>query len=263
MDSTAPDFTFILRSDTRREALVALDKQSPLDRPEIADQVDASRRTVSRTLNTLVEEGYVQSQGGVYRLTALGDFVAGLYQDWRDQLTLAKRYRPFLANVGSDFHNFEYRSLRGANLTVATEINPYAAMDRFLSIRDGATQVRAVTPMTEKQCLTQTARRLRKGETFELEVIVAQGVLDHARPRTKDESALEEIRAAESISRFVYPGSIETMISIVDDVAVFGAYTDRELHALLESDAPELREHATDRIDEYRRNATPVAEFRE
>lgn len=263
MRSTEPDLTFLLRSDTRRETLVALDQEGPLNRHEVEDRIDASRRTVSRILNTLTEEGYVQNEGGIYRLTPFGGLVVGLYRNWRDQLTLAKRYRPFLANVDSDFSEFDFRLLRGSDLTVANEVNPYAAMDRFLSLRDGATRVRAVTPMIEKQCFTHTARRIQQGETFELEVTIPHRVFDHTRSRTRDDSALEAIRASESISRLVYPGSIETMISVVDGVAVFGAYSDRELHALLESDAPELREYALDRIDEYRRDAAPVAEFRE
>lgn len=240
-----------------------LDREGPLDRHGVEDRIDASRRTVSRTLNTLVEEGYVQSEAGIYRLTAFGEFVVGLYRDWRDQFTIAKRYQPFLENVSSDLFDIDLRSLRGADLTVSTEVTPYAAMDRYLSLREGATKVRAVTPMVDEQCFAQTARRLRTGGLSEMEVIVSEEVLDQADPRTGDDGALEAIRAAESVSRFVHPGPIGTMISVVDDVAVFGAYTDPTLHALLESDAPELREYATDRIEEFRRDAVPVEEFRE
>jgi predicted transcriptional regulator len=261
MENVEAELTFLLRSDTRRTVLVALDVEGVLCRDEIEESLDASRRTVSRVLKTLVDEGYVRNRGNRYRLTAYGAFAIDLYRDWRDQVELTEKYRPFLAHVDDDLLDVDVRLLQGADLTVSTDVTPYAALDRYLGLQNDSQRIRVVTPIIEEGCLKNLERRLQNGDPFELEVIIPKAVIEQTRTKHREDPVFETIREAASISRFVYPGSIETMISVVDDVATFGAYADRELHALLESDAPELYDRATERIDAYRHDAVPIEEF--
>jgi predicted transcriptional regulator len=258
MENVEGELTFLLRSDTRRTVLVTLDVEGELDRHEIEEHLDASRRTVSRVLKTLVDEGYVQYREDRYRLTAFGAFAIDLYRNWRDQVALTDKYRPFLSNVDDDLFDADVRLLRGADLTVATDVNPYAALDRYLALQNEGRRIRVATPIIEEGCLRNLERQLRNGDPFELEVIIPERVIEQTHTKHREDPVFETIRAAESISRFVHPGSIETMVSVVDDVAAFGAYTNREFHALLESDAPELRDSATERLDAYRHDARPV-----
>jgi predicted transcriptional regulator len=261
MENVEAKLTFLSRSDTRRTVLVTLDMEGGLGRTEIEESLDASRRTVSRVLKTLVDEGYVQNRGNRYRLTAYGAFAIDLYRNWRDQVELTEKYRPFLAHVDDDLFDVDVRLLQGADLTVSTDVNPYAALDRYLALQNDSQRIRVATPIVEEGCLRNLERRLQNGDQFELEVVVPKKLIEQTQTKHREEPVFETIRAAESISRFVYPGSIETMVSVVDNVATFGAYADRELHALLESDAPELRDRATERIDAYRYDAVPAEEF--
>jgi len=83
MEHVEAELTFLLRSEARRTVLVALDVEEALGRNEIEESLDASRRTVSRVLGTLVEEGYVQNRGNRYRLTAYGAFAIEVYRNRR------------------------------------------------------------------------------------------------------------------------------------------------------------------------------------
>ena len=260
MENADEELSFLLRSDNRREILIALAERGPLDRHEIRDALDASRRTVSRVLKTLVEAGYVRNLGNRYRLTAFGAFQVDTFRDWAERAAITDRFRPFLANVDDDLFDPEPGLLRSASLTVATDLHPHAPMDRLLAIREGASQIRSVTPIVRNRCLTHVAKRCRRGDQFEAEVVVPAEMVERVDSLTGHDSTLRTIRASESVSSFVHPGPLRVLCSVVDDTAVFGAYVDAQLHALVESDAHEFRELATERIDACRTEAVQAEE---
>lgn len=260
MENADEELSFLLRSDNRREALIALAEHGPLDRHEIVDGLDASRRTVSRVLKALAEEGYVRNLGNTYRLTAFGAFQIDMFRNWEERAAITDRFRPFLANVDGDLFDPELGLLHGADLTVATALHPHAPMDRLLAVREGASQIRSVTPIVRHRCLTHVAERCRRGDQFEVEVVVPAEMVERVGSLPGHDSTLRTIRASDSVSSFVHPGPLRVLCSVVDDTAVFGAYADAELHALVESDAHELRKWATERIDAYRAEAAPAGE---
>lgn len=261
MEQVEEELTFLLRSENRRDVLTALKQHRSLDRHEIVERADASRRTVSRVLKTLDEEGYIRNSNSSYRLTAYGGSMIDLYQQWKERTTLTERYQPFLATVDEDAFDCPLRYLRGASLTVATDFTPHAPVNRLVELRQRATRIRSVTPFVEKRCLTHLTEWLQRGREFDAEVVVSKEVVENALEQSRYESMLETIRGADATSIFVHPGPLQMVCSVVDRVTVLGAYVDRNLHTLVESDGSELREWTTDRIDAYRRDATPLEEY--
>lgn len=261
MEQVEDTLAFLLRSENRRDVLAALRDSRTLDRCELVDQVDASRRTVSRVLKTLEEEGYIRNTDNSYRLTSYGGFMINLYQDWKDRTALTDRHSPFLAHVDEEVLDCRLRWFRDAEITIAAEFKPNAPVNRLIELRRDATRIRSVTPFVERQCLTHVSERLRRGAEFELTVVVSEEMARTALSGSRYDDMIDTVREAESASIFIHPGLPELVVSLVDDVTALGAYADGRLHALVESDDPELRAWATDRIDGHRREATPLDEY--
>jgi predicted transcriptional regulator len=254
---------YLLRSDNRTALLLALEQDQPLDRYEIEDRLSASRRTVTRVLGELTEQGHIRESAAGYRLTTFGAIVADAYRQCRERTDIARRYRPLLANVDSETTDFEPEYLEGADLTVATDVNPYAPRDRMLELRQSASWVRAVMPVIEKRSIEQLADRVDSGDTLRFEVVIPADLYEMSQSHPEYGEPFRTAAAADSIEKFVYPGPITTLYAVTDDIAVLGASVDGEPHALVESANPELREWVIRRIDAYQDEAVPLDSYRQ
>ena len=64
MSNVADSLAFLSQSTNRAEVLQLLQEEDGLDRYDIEEQVEASRRTVIRALDALTEHGYVEDGDG-------------------------------------------------------------------------------------------------------------------------------------------------------------------------------------------------------
>lgn len=261
MGQVEDELAFLLRSENRTAFLAALDEAGNLDRYELEDRLDVSRRTVTRIAKNLTEKGYIEESSNSYTLTAFGTAIAEAYRQCRERTRIATTFRPFLANVDCNSFDMDLRLLRDADITVATEVSPYAPLDRLLTLRETATSVRFVSPIIEKRSTGQLEGRIRRDDEFHFVAILLADVYEAAISQPEYTSSVEILRNSDSVEHFVHPGPMPYFLGIVDDVAVLGASVDGNPHALVESDRPELREWVTDRIDEYHHEAVPADEY--
>lgn len=119
MAGAEDELEFLLRSRNRTELLLALEETQPLDRYDLEQQLDASRRTVTRALGTLSERGYIRETDRRYSLTVFGASVAASYRDCRQQVELASKYRPLLEHLDTRVLDVDPELLDGAELTAA------------------------------------------------------------------------------------------------------------------------------------------------
>jgi len=252
---------YLLRSDNRTAVLLALNQEQPLDRYDLERRLSASRRTVTRILTTFDEQGYITESSDGYRLTTFGAVVADAYRQCKEQTDLATQYRPFLTNVDSSAVDLDPTLLRGADLTVASNVSPYAPLDRMLELRRSASRVRTVTPLVERKSVEQLASRLRRGDDVTFEVVFSAELYETVESQPEYGEPIRSAAGAASVEKFVYPGPVSTLYAVTDDVAALGATLDGDPHALVESTDPELRAWVTDRIDEFRADAVPLEEY--
>jgi len=251
---------YLSRSENRIALLAALVEDQPRSRDELELELSASKRTVSRVLTELTQKGYLQEAPAGFKLTTFGEVVTEAFLDYKDRFELAREYRPFLANVDSTAIDLDITALRGASLTVASDVNPYAPLDRALELRQDATRIRVVTPLVEKRSMEQLTARLERGADLEFEAILPQRLYERVRSQRGYEGAFEREVQSDSVALFVYPDTIEVTYSIIDDVVALGATVDNEPYALLESTNPDLRAWVEQTIDEYRTAALPFEE---
>lgn len=261
MTGQTDDLEFLLRSENRTELLAALASDGPLDRYDLEETLGTSRRTVSRTLKKLEERSYVSAAEGGYRLTAFGTAAFEIYREYTDRLDLVDRFRPFLGNVDGEALDFEVTGLRGADLHVAGDVNPYAPIDRTLELRAQASRIRELAPGVEKRSIEQLTERVQSGEDISFEVILTAGAAEAAQSQPEYEHAHRTIRRADNVEQFVYPGEFPFFVGIMDDTVTLGATVDGSPHALVESRDEGLHAWAERKIDEFRAEATPIREL--
>jgi predicted transcriptional regulator len=252
---------YLSRSENRVSLLAALVENQPRNRDELEAELSASKRTVSRVLTELTQKGYLQEGPAGFRLTTFGEVVAEAYLDYSDRFELAEKYRPFLANVDSTAVDLDITALRGASLTVAGDVNPYAPLDRALELRQDATQIRVVTPLIEKRSMEQLTARMERGEDLNFEAIFPQRLYETVKSQRGYDGAFEREVQSDSVELRISPDSIDVIYSIIDDIVALGATVDNEPYALLESKNPDLRAWVEQTIDEYKTAAVPVEEF--
>lgn len=261
MESVDAPLELLARSDNRSELLLALDADAPLDRYDLEERLGASRRTVTRALNTLEDRGYIRTEEGGYGLTALGAGLARAYRRYRETASVAARFEPLLREAGATELDFDVEWLRGADLTLATESSPFALLDRSLELRAGASTIREVAPSVEGKSVTQLADRIRAGEDIDVEVVLPVGALEAARshPDYADEHAV--VAESDAVDVYIHPEPVRLFLAVLDETVAVGTAVDGEPTALAVSEDPDLRAWADRRIDEYRAAAIPAEEY--
>jgi len=152
-----------------------------LNRYEIKEHLDASRRTVIRTLDALAEEGFVEQDEETYHLTALGSCISESYEELTAEVSLAQRLSPFLENIPDSEFDLDPWLLEDTELVVATEGSPYALLDRTLQLREDAMRIREIAPMIEKKSTDQLARRIQEKEPIEFDAVLSEAAVEAGR----------------------------------------------------------------------------------
>jgi predicted transcriptional regulator len=260
MDSSAGTLELLARSDSRIELLRALADGGPLDRYDLEDRLDVSRRTVTRALDALEEEGYVGERESGYALTAFGRLSVRAYREYSEEVSLLERYRPLLRDLDAGRFDLDPDLLRGADLIVASEASPYAILDRVLELRAEATRIREFAPGIEDKSVRQLADRLRDGADIAVELVLPPGALEAALSHPEYGDDHRVAREADSVDFFVYPDRFAAFLGVLDDTVALAAGSGGRPSALAVSDRPDLREWALDRFRTFRREATPLAD---
>lgn len=251
---------FLAASENRVETLAALREGGWTDGRAVAESVDASRRTVTRTLGALEERGWVASENatGPYRLSALGRVVFDAYADATERLSAADRLAAFLARVPADAFDLDPAALADADVVVRGENMPFAPMDRVLELRREASEIREVVDVVQADSAAQLRERVEAGE-LRAEVVVESGVLDAVSEEDGYAAEFEAALAADGCSFFVYEGSLPFVFGLLDDTVVVGVNDGEGLpEAVVVSESPAVREWAAARFESYRERATAL-----
>ena len=252
MSGATDAIRFLSRSENRTEVLRVLGENSQLDRYAIEEHVEASRRTVIRTLEALAEQGYIEELGDGYQLTALGSLINRSYQQLCTDTELARRLNPFLANVSDDALDLDPRALEDADIVTATEASPYSVLDRTLTMRRNAQQIREIAPMIEQKSLEQLAQRVHGGELIEFEVIIPEAAMQAGGSNPDYQNMMETISEAEEVDQFIHPGATEVFLCIADETVAIGTTKKGMPHALVVTTNPVAKQWADETFERYR-----------
>ncbi len=258
MSQVDDELGYILRSETRTQILRTLSEQSPLDRGRFDATTEASRRTVNRAIAELEELGYISHNCGGFRLTAYGAIVTELIGQWKSRQEFLTEYQPFLSYISPAELGFEPLLLRNSQLTTATEMEPYAALDRLLSLRREATDIQIISPLVERAGLEQALERVRSDD-LTLEAVIPESMYEQlTNGSTYTESFIELLRSPSS-DIFVYPEEIPAFFGLFDRTATVAVSVNGIPYAMVESTHEAIVQSVREQFTRYRDAAKPIA----
>jgi len=232
-DEVFGDVRFLTGSEQRVAILDALcdDPARPTD---LTDRVDVTRTTVQRVLAGFLQRDWVVKRDGRYHVTGTGRRVREAYGDFVGTVERARELGPIVADLGDACGELPDAAYETAEVTVATEQEPFAAVDRMLEWFEGGAgeHVRVVAPIVARRFNRTAASLLEQGTTFEM--VIDEGVLE--RSAAEFSTSLERARSDDAVDVLVHPDPLSFGLVIRDAGALVAAYDDsNNLRGLLVS----------------------------
>ncbi len=256
---------FLAGSENRVETLVALRDAGVADQRSIAESVEASRRTVKRTLDALEERGWVVAENstGPYRVTALGELVLDAYLDVIDRLSAADRLGHFLQRIPTNEFDLDPLALEDAEVVVREENQPYAPMDRVLEVRRDASTIREVADIVQADSAAQLRERVENGE-LTATVVLEASVLDAVEKNDGYAEEFDAALASDGATFYKYEGDVPFVFGLMDETVVMGVTDEMGIpDAVVVSDAPAVRDWAERRFEAFRAESDMILPARE
>lgn len=251
---------FLARSDTRVTILHELAETEHLTRAAFRQRLDASRTTVQRNLEALVDHGLVRKDGRHYSLAAGSDHVLDRFLDLLETVKDVQQLQPFLEYVDTDELDIEVSRLGDADLYTPRAGDPYAMINRHVDRLDEANEVRSLLPFTGLHA-TEAAHERIVDHGVRGELVVVPAIVDTYRTQPEYRDLFEDLADLDRFEISEYDGRLPFSITLVDETVQLIAAEGNEPRAMLESDDPALHRRAESMFEEYKRQATPIDLF--
>ncbi|WP_280585963.1 transcriptional regulator [Halorubrum sp. Boch-26] len=241
-----------------RVAILRTLRREPRRPADLTDTIDATRTTVQRILGGFRERDWVVKRDAAYHVTPTGKRVHDAYETLLDEVELADRHGGFAADLERVDAGFPAEAIDAGELTVATDQNPLAAVDRLTEVlREGhGAEIRAVSPVVIQQFNRAAAAALDAGAEVELVIdrdVVEASISDFA-PAT--DRALDD----DDATVYVSPEPIEYGLITCGDIACVTAYDRRNNpRCVLESTDSTVVEWVDDRFESFVADASRLS----
>lgn len=251
---------YLARSETRIELLSVL-AEGPADSRDLRAELDASRTTVSRTLDGLIERQWVTAanNGDPYRLTALGAYVQREFSDLLDTLELGDDLAPLLGRVTSDEFDLDPAALSDADVVEATAEQPLAPVERVMAARQNSESIREFATVVMRDSADMAHERIENSTGSDTVVFVVDAaVVEAMREDPSYDDYLDAVSNADGAEYYVHD-DLPYMLALLDDRVMFGVVDERGTPlALIESDSETVYEWAESTFERYREEAAPL-----
>jgi predicted transcriptional regulator len=253
---------FLTRADSRVDVLAALAEDGPATQRTLRADLDVSRTTVARALQSLADADWVATEDGAYHLTPAGRIVVaeftGLLETMATVDELAEFLRWFPADLDApDFHRAD------VEVTTSTDADPYAPARTQTEILHDADRLRILLPAVERES-TETLVEEVTEHGLEVESVVPPDV----EATMESESFAPLLRQTLETGRSTVYITDEPLpfylgLAADDTVQVGVADADGLPRALLETTDDEVREWAESVYADYREAAQrkPLEDF--
>lgn len=256
-DGTTPreQILFLARAESRVRVVEALAETEAATQRELRDRLDASRTTVSRALQSLEENGWVEKSDGAYRLTRAGEIITAEFGRLRDAIDRVEELAEFLRWFPADADGPDFVGASDVEVTYATDADPYAPAREQTEILHTADRLRVLLPAIDLES-TETLVEQVRDRGLDIETVVPPDV-----EATMESDAfaplIEETLRTGRSSIFVVQDDLPFYLGLAADGRVqLGLADDDGIpRALLETTDESVREWAEDLYRDYRARA--------
>lgn len=251
------DVAFLARSEHRITVLDALADQ-PRDRRELRTLTGVSASTICRTLREFEERRWIRKNGHYYEATQPGVFVARGIVELIERTEIERGLRDVWPLLAIEDGELRIEALSDAVVTVATADDPYRPINRFVSLLRETDRFRFAGPELAllEPCRDELRRRIVDG--METEIIDPPGAARRILS-TYPEHCADPLDSG-NLTVLVCEELPAYGLCLFDGrVGVCGYDPDSgTVRALIDTDAPAVREWAESTYESHRREARPV-----
>lgn len=255
--SPIDDIAYLARSEHRAPTLVALTVR-PRSRSELWEMTGVSSSTIRRTLGEFEDRNWIRRDGYRYEVTRLGAFVASAVAELIERVDLERKLRDVWHWLPSEESGFTVEMCADAVVTVAEADNPYAPINRFLTLIEETDRFRFVGSSLTllEPCREAFCQRVIDG--METEIIDPPNVAKYIRSTYPELSS--ETLASGNLTIRLHDDLPSYGIGLFDDrIAVCGHDPDSvTVRVMLDTDDEDAREWAESKFAFYRRQTPTV-----
>jgi predicted transcriptional regulator len=259
MEEAIEDIEFLASSRTRVRILDLLSQHKELDKQELRDQIDASRTTVQRNLDTLVDQGWIQNTNRTYEIDTCGDLVAEKFLELTETIEIERRLQPFLKWVDRPEFDLDLHLLADAELLVAEPGDPWSMINRQVQlIRETDNGGIGFLPFTGLHACEVTHNQILNHDAS-YELVVMPKIADTHFSDPAYGNLFTEMIDSGRLNYFVYEGDLPYSLVIIDGTIQIIVADGDEPRAMLETDSEEVREWAEEKYESYKQRSEPVS----
>ena len=261
---TAPEgiidrICFLARADSRVRILESLSESSPVTERALRRQLSASRSTISRGVDSLIEMGWVTEGSDGLELTPTGSLVIEAFLDLAETMSTAEELSPFLEWFPLSEFDLTVDDLQKGTVTAAIDGDPYAPAREHTNLIRTASRFRALLPSIGQNAISMAHRRILAGN-LEATLIVSPSV--ETRIRTDQLAPQFEEMLSTGRLTILVAESVPFFLGLADERATqIGVEDDEGMpRALFETEAEAAREEADALFVDYPTHRT-IIEF--
>ncbi|EMA38954.1 helix-turn-helix transcriptional regulator [Halobiforma nitratireducens] len=247
----------LTRSPVRLCVLESLLERGPATASDLEPHVDASRRTVSRSLSALDEQQLAISEGRTYRATTYAELVADDVFSLLERLERGHEFATFLEAFPTEEIGLTASEIASADgtTTCRRSADPHAPVSHVIDVLEGTRRVRVLAPIASPLYVRPLVACVRDGATVEavVDADAYDSFCSKLRGGVRVAATLGDISLA--VHDDVSFGLLEC-----DERVVLGAYEDGILQATFETDDERIRDAGQDVYDRYRTAANHVVD---
>lgn len=257
MEEAIQEIEFLAGSKTRVRILDLLSRHDQLDKQELRDQIDASRTTVQRNLDTLVDQGWIQNTNRTYEIDTCGDLIAEKFLNLTETVQAERQLQPFLTHVDRSDINIDIELLADAELLVAEPGNPWSMINRHVECLKGMDHCRGFLPFTGLHASEAGHERV-VNHGAESELVVTPEIADIHFSNSAYKELTEEMVETGRSDYFVYDGELPYALVLIDGLAQVVVADGDEPRAMLETDSEEVIDWAQNKYESYKQQSQKV-----
>jgi predicted transcriptional regulator len=240
----------------RRERVLRMLADGPLDQRDLRDALGVSRSTAYKSLRELEERGLVRSAGdGTYQLTQYGSLVHRRHDEYAASVDRIRAARAVLDSLPDDLL-LPLAFVERGHAVVASEHAPERPLDRLDAESSRSHDYRALSPIAVPRFLPGIHERVENGDLV-AELLVEPGAVAYLREYDR----LDEALATDGFDLLRADEPIEIGLLLSDDrkrASLFAYGSQGGVIGMLVSEAPEAYRWADRTYQRYRETATPV-----
>lgn len=256
MEGVLEEIQFLANSANRIGVLDTL-TNGPSTRRELQEETGIPRSTAARVLDEAEARGWVTSEGSQYKITPRGEVMVSEFCAYMETTKGIHHLGKAIEWLPEPVHALDFRYFRDADITLPTEDNPTAPVDRGMELLRAANEFRTLTQNSIPEYMKIISDRVVRGQ------LDFEGVIEAAHIQTLRDNPKRAATWHDFAHRmWVVDDPIPINMHIIDETAVIWlcdenhAGDDVIIKGLLESEHPSVISWLESLYEEYRDGAS-------